>query len=115
MFMLVPALIFCVIVVVIITSITRYAKNSSEPLLQTPARVVAKRTNLSGSSDFGHLHDDHHHMHSTSTHTSYFVTFEFQTGERRELQLSGQEYGLVVEGDSGMLVFQGEWFKGFQR
>ena len=52
LFFLVPVLMFVVIVFVIISSITRYAKNSSEPLLQVPARVVAKRTKVSGGSDF---------------------------------------------------------------
>lgn len=115
LFVIVPVLIFGIIAYAIFSSITRYAKNSSEPLLQVPARVVAKRTEVSGGSDFGHHHDDHHHMHHSSTSTSYYATFEFGTGERREMRLSGQEYGLIVEGDHGLLAFQGEWFKGFQR
>ena len=32
-----------------------------------------------------------------------------------ELQMSGSEYGLLVEGDAGMLSFQGTRYLGFER
>jgi len=38
-----------------------------------------------------------------------------ESGDRFELQLQGQEYGLLVEGDRGKLTFQGTRFLEFQR
>jgi hypothetical protein len=47
--------------------------------------------------------------------TTYYVTFEEETGERRELQVSGSEYGQLAEGDRGHLIHQGSRYKGFTR
>jgi hypothetical protein len=99
MFTLVPLIIFGGIIVIIVLSVTRYSKNSSAPLLKAQARVVGKRMRVSG---------DH-------AVTRYYATFEKETGERVELVMRGEEYGLLAEGDEGMLTYQGEWFKGFNR
>lgn len=52
---------------------------------------------------------------TTTSSTTYYTTFETEAGERIELALSGKEYGLIVEGDEGELIYQGEWFKQFKR
>jgi len=67
--------------------------------------VVSKRTNVS------HHHHDHHTHHSTS----YYVTFQVDSGDRMELHMSGQEYGMLVEEDKGNLTFQGTRYLGFER
>ena len=65
-----------------------------------------------------------HHHHSggpnggvghTTTSTTYYVTFQVESGDRMELNLSGQEYGLLAEGDRGKLTFQGTRYLGFER
>ena len=40
---------------------------------------------------------------------------EVESGDRMELNLSGQEYGLLAEGDRGKLTFQGTRYLGFER
>ena len=70
--------------------------------------VVAKRTNVSRH----HHGTEHHH---TSTSTTYYVTFEVESGDRMELHLTGSEFGLIVEGDKGLLTFQGTRFLKFER
>lgn len=50
-----------------------------------------------------------------SASTSYYATFEVESGDRMELQLSGQEYGQLAEGDTGVLSFQGTRFLSFDR
>ncbi|WP_412104691.1 MULTISPECIES: DUF2500 domain-containing protein [Viridibacillus] len=42
-------------------------------------------------------------------------TFEVQSGDRIELPVSGREYGILVEGDFGLLTFQGTRYKSFER
>ena len=54
------------------------------------------------------------HMHST-TSTSYYVTFQFESGDRSEFSLSGSQYGMLAENDTGMLTFQGTRYLGFER
>jgi len=55
---------------------------------------------------------NHHHYH---TSTSYYVTFQVESGDRMELHVAGEEYGMLIEGDSGKLSFQGTRFLGFER
>lgn len=61
-----------------------------------------------------HHHDHNGHMHMSSS-TSYYVTFEVQSGDRMELKVPRSEFGLLVEGDEGVLSFQGTRYLGFER
>ena len=85
----------------------QWNQNNHSPRLTVCARVVAKRTNVS-----------HHHSQNAGmghTSTSYYVTFEVESGDRMELLISGTEYGLLIEGDEGNLSFQGTRFLSFER
>lgn len=54
-------------------------------------------------------------MHHTTYSTSYFVTFQVESGDRMELHVAGHEYGMLIEGDRGKLTFQGTRYLGFER
>jgi len=43
------------------------------------------------------------------------VTFLVESGDRIELCVSGTEYGMLVEGDTGRLTFQGTRYLSFER
>ena len=105
MFTLMFILVFGIFLVTIVRGIGQWNKNNNSPRLTVPASVVSKRLNVS------HHHHDHHTHHSTS----YYVTFQVDSGDRMELHMTGQEYGLLVEGDKGYLTFQGTWYLGFER
>ena len=106
-FQLVSLLFLGVFIAIIIRSIRQWNKNNHSPRLTVLARVVAKRTQM------------HHHHHGDTMHhhasTSYYVTFQVESGDRMELSMSGQEYGLLIEGDYGRLSFQGTRFLSFER
>ena len=108
MFFLMFGLFFVVFIGILIKGISQWNKNNHSPRLTVPVTVVAKRTNVSH-----HHHAGEHHHSSTST--SYYVTFQVESGDRMELHMSGREYGLIVEGDRGLLTFQGTRFLDFQR
>ena len=105
-FVLTFALVIGTFIFVIIKGIGTWAWNNEQPVEALPAHVVSKRTNTSGTGSS---------MDGGSVSTSYYVTFEMDGGERKEFGLSGREYGLLVEGDAGMLTFQGTRYKGFAR
>lgn len=44
-----------------------------------------------------------------------YVTFQVESGDRMELNVSGTEYGMLIEGDYGELTFQGTRYLGFVR
>lgn len=98
-----------VFVYTFVTSIRQWHTNNQSPRLSVDATVVAKR------SDVSHNHHHHNgHMHTT-TSTSYYVTFQVQSGDRMELGVKSYDYGMMVEGDYGVLTFQGTRFLGFER
>ena len=82
-----------------------YFENRRSPVVEAAARVVAKRSKVSGGGPGP----------CSYASTSYFVTFEDEFGDRREWEMPEEQYGLLVEGDKGTLTIQGEWFKGFTR
>jgi len=110
MFTIVFVLVIGMFIVIAVKGIGQWNKNNHSPRLTVPATVVAKRTNVSHHRHGGA--NGHHHHH---TSTSYYVTFQVESGDRMEFHVTGQEYGLLVEGDSGNLTFQGTRYLGFER
>lgn len=108
MFFIVFGLFITVFISILVKGMKEWNKNNHSPRLTVPVTVVAKRTNVSRHSRAG----EHHH---TSTSTSYYVTFQVESGDRMELHMSGSEFGLIVEGDRGLLTFQGTRFLKFER
>ena len=108
MFTLMFILVFGIFIVTIVRGIGQWNKNNNSPRLTVPATVVSKRADVSHRHHAG----EHHHSH---TSTSYYVTFEVESGDRMELHMSGTEYGLLIEGDKGSLSFQGTRYLGFTR
>lgn len=96
-------LVFILVAGVIIHSLVKSARqgirNSRSPQLTVEAVVVAKRTEVWG---------DH-------ARTYYHVTFQVESGDRMEMQLEGEQYGLLAEGDQGRLTFQGTRYISFER
>ncbi len=92
-----------------VKGISTWNKNNNSPRLTVPAKVVAKRNH----TDVHHYNRSGHSRRTTSS--TYFVTFEVESGDRMELQMDGSEFGLLVEGDSGKLTFQGTRYLGFER
>ena len=100
-------IIMGMIVFGLISSVRQWSKNNSSPRLTVEAQAVAKRLSVSH-----HAGTDHTAGHSS---TSYYVSFQVESGDRMELRVSGREYGLLAEGDRGRLTFQGTRYLSFVR
>ncbi len=100
-------LVMGVFIATFVKIIGTWHKNNNSPRLTVPATIVAKRTSHSHHHT-GNNHVGHHHTH-------YYVTFEVESGDRMELSVMGTEFGLLVEGDTGRLTFQGTRYLGFER
>ena len=112
MFTVVFVLVLGIIIFAIVKSIGQWNKNNHSPRLTVPATIVAKRTNVSHHHNHNHAGTGMHH----ATHsTTYYVTFQVESGDRMELHVAGHEFGMLVEGDRGMLTFQGTRYLGFDR
>ena len=86
--------VFGIIIFSIIQGISTWHKNNNSPRLTVPAVVVAKRTDVS------------YHRHANAGDMS---------GDRMEFHVSGLEYGMLAEGDTGKLTFQGTRYLSFER
>ena len=96
-------LVFGIIIVTMVRGIGEWNKNNQSPKLTVPVTVVAKRS------------DVHRGIETMHTFTSYYVTFQVESGDRMEFEVSDMEYGMLAEGDRGMLTFQGTRYLNFQR
>ena len=94
-------IIFSIIIIAIFQGIKTWNYNNHQPKLSVIAKVVTKRTEHSRSDN--------------SSSTWYYATFEVESGDRIEMGISGEQYGLLVEGDVGELTFQGSRYLGFKR
>ena len=106
-----PFLLFVVVFVLILVKIVgQWHKNNQSPRLTVEATVVAKRQHTSH-----HHHGGVNDFHHTGSDTSYYATFQFESGDRLELHIPWNQFGYLVEGDRGRLSFQGTRFLGFER
>lgn len=112
MFNIVFFIVIGVFVVTFVKGLMQWNKNNHSPRLTVNAKVVSKRTNV---SHHHHHHGADVHIGHTTSSTSYYVTFEVESGDRLELKLQGYDYGMLAEGDEGKLTFQGTRYLGFER
>ncbi|MDM5317528.1 DUF2500 domain-containing protein [Fictibacillus sp. b24] len=96
-------IVISIFIFVIIKGIGEWSSNNKQPKLAVTAELVTKRTKVSGGAN------------DTSASTWYYATFEVESGDRMEFHVGSQEYGMLVEGDRGILNFQGSRYLGFER
>ena len=110
-FIAVFGLVLFTIISNLVGNAKRERKNDASPRVTVQAKVVSKRMQV-GENRHRNGNDDMMHSY---TYSKYFVTFEFESGDRLEMPVDGSDYGLLVEGDQGRLTFQGTRYLGFQR
>lgn len=111
LFWLVFLLIFGMIVYKIVTAVSLDRANNRAPRITARASVVAKRQDFRN----GTMHSSGGQMLRTAGWTKYYATFQLESGDRVELMLEPNDYGLLAEGDVGKLTLQGTRFISFER
>lgn len=107
--------VFMFIAFAFVQVISTWNKNNHSPRLTVPAIVVAKREKIT-HQQHAHAGDmDGAHGFHTTTNTTYYVTLQVESGDRMEFHVLGTEYGMLAEGDSGRLSFQGTRYLPFER
>ena len=101
LFFLAFFLILAMVLVQFVRGVIQWGRNNASPRLTVEATVVAKREQAWRSQ--------HHHG------TTYYATFQVESGDRMELQIPERDIGMLAEGDHGQLTFQGTRFLGFAR
>ena len=80
------------------------AKEGKKPVYSMEATVKGKRTLVEADPE-----------NPAVPKTTYFLTFHKRDGNRAEMVVPGEDYGLAAEGDEGILVWQGDEFIVFKR
>lgn len=109
LFPIVFIFVFGMIIFTFVKGIGEWSSNNKQPVISVVAKVVGKR----GHTSSNHNHHDNH-VHSSSS-TSYYATFEVESGDRMEFHISAAEFGMIAEGDIGKLTFQGTRYHNFER
>ena len=115
MFPIVFIVVFGIMIFSVIQGISTWHKNNNSPRLTVPAVVIAKRKSVTqhqhpNAGDASGAHGFH-----TTMSTTYYVTFQVESGDRMEFHVSGSEYGMLAEGDTGRMTFQGTRYLSFER
>ncbi|MEK5640067.1 hypothetical protein BK138_19115 [Paenibacillus rhizosphaerae] len=108
-------IVFIIIVASFIMNGARYFKNARTPRSSVYARVISKRMDIRHHSGSHHDNGSGFVNSSGSSRTYYYITLEFDNGERKEYLDVKHLYGLVAEGDEGYAAVQGDWIVGFER
>ena len=107
--------VFGLIIVNIVSGVGEWNKNNHSPRLTVEAVVVSKRLDVSHHQHGNAGDETGAHGYTTTSSTTYYVTFQVESGDRMEFYVNGSEYGMLVEGDHGKLNFQGSRYLGFER
>ncbi len=115
MFVLVFSLVAVTFVVTLVRGASEWNRNNHSPKLGVEATCVSKRTNVTHHNEpvAGDISGAHGYTHSSNT--TYYATFEVESGDRIEFHITGLQYGKLREGDTGTLSFQGTRFLSFDR
>ncbi len=80
-------------------------REGRKPVYNIQAAVKGKRTLVEADPETPNL-----------PRTRYFLTFHKRDGNRVEMEVPGEDYGLAAEGDEGILVYsKGDEFIVFKR
>ena len=80
-------------------------KQGRKPVYNIQATVKGKRTLVEADPE-----------NPTIPKTRYFLTFHKRDGNRVDMEVPGEDYGLAAEGDEGILVYsKGDEFIVFKR
>ncbi|MBR6569152.1 MAG: DUF2500 domain-containing protein [Clostridia bacterium] len=98
------AILLLMLVAKLVGSVNIEAKQGVKPIYSYQAEVKGKRTLVEADPDI-----------PAAVKTTYFITFHKRDGNRVELVVPGEDYGLAAEGDEGILVCEGDDFVVFKR
>jgi len=99
------AILLLMLVAKLTSKVNVEEKQGRKPVYNIQAKVMGKRTLIEADPENPGI-----------PKTSYFVTFHKRDGNRIEMEVPGEDYGLAAEGDEGILVYsKGDEFIVFKR
>lgn len=103
--------VFIFVLLILFITIIKNIKIKRNSKSKTKAKIVAKRTSLYSAIKF----NEHGIYHNSPEDSCYYIIFQLENGKREELKVPIREYGIMVVGDIGTLVTEGDEFVEFRR
>ena len=98
------AILLLMLVAKVTSMVNVEEKQGEKPVYSMEAEVKGKRTLVEPDPE-----------NPAVPRTTYYLTFHKRDGNRIEMKVPGEDYGLAAEGDEGILVWQGDEFIVFKR
>lgn len=99
------AIVLLMLVAKLTSKVNIEERQGRKPIYNMEAEVKGKRTLIEADPE-----------NPSIPRTRYFVTFHKRDGNRVEMEVPGEDYGLAAEGDEGVLVYsKGDEFIVFKR
>lgn len=116
--MIFKIMIFLAVILLLVTvikDVKEWRGNKKAPHYVVGASLISKRKNETKNrhtqvGDVSGARGDH-----MKISTSYYITFQVTGGDCIEFKVHEKEYGMVREGEYGVLSFQGTKYLGFHR
>lgn len=105
LFTFILLLILGIFLFIVIRSVFLWNTKNHSPRRTVTATVVAKRMDV-----FYRITES-----GKISSSSYYTTFQVESGDQIELPMSDEEYALLANGDYGNLCFQDMHYLGFER
>lgn len=99
--MIFPVIFILVLGIIVFTfaqGIVTWNKNNHSPRLTVEAKIVARRQSTTHQNQPNAGDVTGAHGYHTISSTSYYVTFQVESGDRVEMAVSGLEYGMSALG-----------------
>lgn len=103
-----------VIVVAVVKSMAQHHRDNNSPRLKVEAVVVDKREEIRHEQQPVAGDVTGAHGYHTIISSSYWVTFQVESGDKMDFLVDGNEYKRINEGEKGKLLFQGSRYLGFE-
>lgn len=112
-----PVMCIAVIAIVIFSfakGMQEWNDNNKAPLLIVAAKVVGKRQNTVQHNQPNAGDMSGAHGYTVIMDTTYYVSFEIESGDTREFIVDWSKYNILSEGTEGNLSFKGTKFISFE-
>jgi len=101
--------IYCAVVALLILYFHRRLKNPGKPRVKVKAEVVKLDVARSYGTQMTGI------MGGIGGSSTYWAVFKLKDGRKKELLIGGGSFAQLDVGDKGVLTYQGDRFKGFQK
>ena len=109
------ALVIGIFIAAVVRMFLQWHKTNNSPRLTVEAVVVSRRQEVTHHNTANAGDITGAHGYTTTSSTTYYATFQVESGDRMELVIPSSQYGYLAEGDFGKLTFQGTRFLNFER